>query len=84
LINPRINNPNRQKKKLKMKILLPYLKAVVEGAVPEGPTLRDSLHEMDRISKDPAISLDPKLRHYLQMRSYTKALDWLNGNGVEK
>ena len=67
-----------------MKILLPYLKAVVEGAVPEGPTLRDSLNEMDRISKDPDMSLDPKLRHYLQMRSYTKALDWLNGNGVEK
>ena len=67
-----------------MKILLPYLKAVAEGAVPEGPTLRDSLNEMDRISKDTDMGLDPKLRHYLQMRSYSKALDWLNCNGVEK
>lgn len=66
-----------------MKNLIPYLKAVVEGALPEGPTLRDSLNEMDRISRDPDMGLDPKLRHYLRMRSYTKALDWLNVNGVE-
>ena len=60
-----------------MKKLLPYLETVVNGAQPEGPGLRESLTEMDRIALDPESELAPKLRHYLERRSYSKALEWV-------
>ena len=60
-----------------MKKILPYLETVVNGATPERPTLRESLTEMDKIAGDPKSGLAPKLRHYLERRSYTKALEWI-------
>ena len=70
-----------------MKNLISYLETVVDGVQPKGPTLREALVKMDQVVLDPETSLDPKLRHYLERRSYTKALEWVRaeaaGQGCE-
>lgn len=38
----------------------------------------DNLHFLDTLVKEDKGQLPQKLKHYLQKRSYTKALDYLN------
>ena len=56
-----------------MKLLHDFLETVVNGAKHGGPTLRESLTALDEMAVNPSSGLDPKLQHYLEKRSYTKA-----------
>ena len=42
------------------------------------------LKSLDEILKQNASNLDPRLKHFLQNRSYEKALIWLKGEEPEK
>ena len=48
-----------------------------------GELIRE-LKLLDEILKQNASHLDPRLRHFLQNRSYEKALIWLEGEEPEK
>ena len=67
-----------------MKNLISYLETVVDGVRSKGPTLREALVKMDQAALDPETNLDPKLRHYLERRSYTKALDWVRTQSADQ
>ena len=43
-----------------------------------------SLCRLDAVAKDPEIELHPRLRHFLENRSYGKALIWLEDGEPEK
>ena len=43
-----------------------------------------SLDRLDEVLKDPKHQLHPKLRHFLENRSYEKALLWLDDGVPEK
>lgn len=58
-----------------MEILCNFLETIVNGAKPDGPTIAEALKGLDEIAVDSASELDPKLKHYLERRSYIKALD---------
>ena len=58
-----------------MDLLRNFLETIVNGAKPEGPTIAEALAGLDEIAGDPEVDLDPKLKHYLERRSYIKALD---------
>ncbi len=60
-----------------MKNLSTLLETVVNGTQTEGPSLREALLEMDSIVKNPEQDINPKLKHYLERRSYSKALEWI-------
>jgi hypothetical protein len=60
-----------------MKNLSTLLETVVNGTQTGGPSLREALREMDSIAKNPKRDINPKLKHYLERRSYSKALDWI-------
>ena len=66
-----------------MKLLQDYLDTVVNGAKPGGTALGDALTGLDELSKDREQVTDPKLRHYLENRSYRKAYDHLRGMATE-
>ena len=67
-----------------MKNLISYLETVVDGVRSKGPTLREALVKMDQAALDPETNLDPKLRHYLERRSYTKALEWVRAESADQ
>jgi len=46
--------------------------------------LGESLRRLDEIVKDSKADLPPRLRHFLENRSYAKALVWLEGEEPEK
>lgn len=46
--------------------------------------LTDSLRTLDSITNDSNIDLNPRLRHFLENRSYIKALQFLQGENPEK
>ena len=58
-----------------MEILLNFLETIVNGAKPGGTTIADALDGLDEIANGSDSELDPKLKHYLERRSYIKALD---------
>jgi hypothetical protein len=58
-----------------MELLRNFLDTIVNGAKSEGPSITDALTGLDEIANDPQSGLDPKLKHYLERRSYIKALD---------
>ena len=60
-----------------MEELLECMKVVLHGPQRDGPTLREALLEIDRILLDVKKDLNPRLRHFLEKRSYTKAWEWL-------
>ncbi len=41
------------------------------------PAFGDALTRLDALAGDPKADLHPRLRHYLERRSYGKALEWL-------
>jgi hypothetical protein len=41
--------------------------------------LRDVSDRLEKIEQQLPAALDPQLRHYMQRRSYSKALEYLNG-----
>ncbi|NKB68627.1 MAG: hypothetical protein GKR89_16310 [Candidatus Latescibacteria bacterium] len=45
----------------------------------QGPTLAQRLGRIDELKEALADQADPMLMHYLERRSYAKALDFLNG-----
>jgi hypothetical protein len=75
---------NKRKQKPKMKNLSILLETVVNGVRPDGPSLREALLEMDRIVQNPEKDIKPKLRHYLERRSYSKALEWIQDEDPKK
>ena len=46
--------------------------------------LSGALRELDRIVREGKSALHPRLRHFLENRSYAKALVWLQGDQPEK
>jgi hypothetical protein len=52
----------------------------------DAPTgsLAKALQKLDEIVLDPSNELHPRLKHFLQNRSYEKALIWLNDGQPEK
>ena len=50
-------------------------------SAPDGPPdeLRDAIREVERLAGRLKPTDPPELRHFLQRRSYTKALDYLRG-----
>ena len=46
--------------------------------------LSHALKRLDELVGNTDSALDPKLRHYLQNRSYQKALLWIEGGSPEK
>lgn len=54
------------------------LSAIVERQSGEEiPAFGDALARLDALATDPQTDLHPRLRHYLERRSYGKALEWL-------
>ena len=49
------------------------------GADEEGPSLADQLRSIDQLTEEMGSDIPPMLQHYLEKRSYTKALDFLEG-----
>ena len=61
-----------------------YLKIITNPiGAPKG-SLIQALQKLDDILKDSANDLHPRLRHFLENRSYEKALIWIDGNEPEK
>ncbi|MDA0748956.1 MAG: hypothetical protein O2954_20755 [bacterium] len=44
--------------------------------------ITEQLQKVDLLQKELAPSASPQLRHFLENRGYTKALDYLNNNAV--
>ncbi len=59
-----------------------YLNIIVQqrGAT-GGLAMGDALRQLDEIAKTEADNLDPQLRHFLEKRSYEKALAFLDSSG---
>lgn len=61
-----------------------WLEAVVHAkGDKEGPALAEALAELDRLWQSEGAGMDPHFRHYLEKRSYTKALDWMREQGKD-
>ena len=43
-----------------------------------------ALRRLDELAGDESLGLDPKLKHFLQNRSYQKALIWMDGEIPER
>ena len=46
--------------------------------------LLKALQKMDEVLNDRSIGIHPRLLHFLQNRSYLKALTWINGGEPER
>ena len=57
------------------------MKVIESGraASERGESLTDLLHRIDRLGEEMAGDCPPMLQHYLEKRSYTKAIDFLEG-----
>lgn len=63
-------------------LLTESLKAVTgRPQASNGPGLREALDTLDRLLRQEGESMHPQLRHFLERRSYTKALEFLDANG---
>jgi predicted component of type VI protein secretion system len=63
-----------------IKTTLAALLAAISSA--NGPAIADGLARLDQLlAAAPPGSLHPQLAHYLERRSYAKALAWLDGGG---
>jgi len=62
--------------------LVEALEALLRAiGAPDGPPheLRDAIREVERLAGRLTPTDPPELRHFLERRSYTKALDYLRG-----
>lgn len=55
------------------------LKAIVTPVENKGSDLVEALRTLDAIVSNHSRDLHPQMRHFLQNRSYEKALLWLDG-----
>ena len=53
--------------------------AAGDGPSLEGPPLTELLRRIDALSIELRSKMPPMLQHYMERRSYTKALDFLDG-----
>lgn len=54
------------------------LRVIIEPSHGNGqPSLVDALGNLDEFLAQKSSGLDPKIKHYLERRSYAKALDWV-------
>lgn len=60
------------------------LRTITEPKDARPGELGQSLQRLDEISKDSEAGLHPRLRHFLENRSYGKALLWLDDEEPEK
>ena len=49
------------------------------GADEDEPSIADQLRSIDQLKEELGPEIPPMLLHYLEKRSYTKALDFLDG-----
>ena len=47
-------------------------------------SLGKALSDLDALVDDPSLNLHPRLVHFLQNRSYQKAITWIEGGEPEK
>jgi hypothetical protein len=64
--------------------MMNYLKIITKPTEAPKGSLTQALQKLDAILKDPTYDLHPRLKHFLENRSYEKALIWINGNEPEK
>jgi hypothetical protein len=63
-----------------IKSSLAALLAAIDSA--NGPAIADELDRVERLlAATPQGTLHPQLVHFLERRSYAKAMAWLEGNG---
>ena len=55
------------------------MKSIEAGPVAKGPGVVDYLKRLDKIKEDMGDDVPQMLEHYLDKRSYAKALDFLEG-----
>ena len=60
------------------------LKVITTPKAAKPGELGESLRRLDEIVKDAQAALHPRLRHFLENRSYGKALLWLEDGEPEK
>jgi hypothetical protein len=60
------------------------LRTITEPKDARPGELGESLQRLDEIANDEEVGLHPKLRHFLENRSYGKALLWLEDGEPEK
>lgn len=66
-----------------MESLTRLLNQVVHNDESVAPSLGEALRLLDAAAADSSSDFDIHFRHYLQKRSYTKALDFLQNKGKE-
>ncbi len=59
------------------KHLRQLLAAIANG---DGPAISESLGELDKLLAERPGEIDARLRHFLQRRSYEKALAWIEAD----
>lgn len=60
------------------------LKTILNPSGARSVSLSEALSDIDRILNDTDIISDSRLKHFLQNRSYQKALTWIEGGDPEK
>lgn len=60
------------------------LKTILNPSGARSGSLSEALSDIDRILNDTDIISDSRLKHFLQNRSYQKALTWIEGGDPEE
>jgi len=60
------------------------LKIIINPKMAVSGSLLKALSTLDEIVASPSSNLHPRLKHFLQNRSYEKALVWIEGGQPEK
>jgi len=60
------------------------LRVIMNPNEAQSGELSASIRRLDEILKNSRVDLQPRLRHFLENRSYAKALIWLDGGEPEK
>lgn len=58
------------------------LSAIVTPSASSGMTMGEAIRALDSMLQSTGGTLDPQLRHYLERRSYQKALAYLNDSSI--
>ena len=67
-----------------MEEMINCLNIITKPKVAPKGSLPKALQKLDEIVLDPSYELHPRLKHFLQNRSYEKALIWLDDGQPEK
>jgi hypothetical protein len=60
------------------------LKLIINPKMAVSGSISNALSTLDEIVANPSSNLHPRLKHFLQNRSYEKALVWIEGGQPEK